>query len=41
MRLDDLPPDIEGVMSIVSKKIWMGDTAPKHGTIRIAQTHTR
>jgi hypothetical protein len=30
MSLDDLPPDIEGVVSIVSKKIRMGNTAPKH-----------
>jgi hypothetical protein len=39
--LDDLPPDIECVMSIVSKKIRMSNTAPKHGTVRAPQIHTR
>jgi len=32
--LDNLPPNIEGIVSIVSKKIWMSNAASKGGFVK-------
>jgi hypothetical protein len=33
VNLDNLPPNIKGVVSIVSKKIWMSNAAQEKGYI--------